>query len=125
MLFRSASFRAGSDDERLGVLNAHPDLAGKLAAAKRLTADSTAEQASAGLDALTDDERSYFETLNTTYKDSFGFPFIMAVKGKPKAEILNAFEARLQNSIEAERRTAETEVEKIALLRLQTLFGEN
>ena len=120
-----ASFRAGSDDERLGVLNAHPDLAGKLAAAKRLTADSTAEQASAGLDELTDDERSYFETLNTTYKDSFGFPFIMAVKGKTKAEILNAFEARLQNSVEAERRTAEAEVEKIALLRLQTLFGEN
>ena len=118
-----ASFRAGSDDERLGVLNAHPDLAGKLAAAKRLTADSTAEQASAGLDALTDDERSYFETLNNTYKDSFGFPFIMAVKSKTKAEILNAFEARLQNSVEAERRTAEAEVEKIALLRLQTLFG--
>ncbi len=120
-----ASFRAGSDAERLGVLNAHPDLAGKLAAAKRLTADSTIEQASAGLDALTDDERSYFETLNDTYKQSFGFPFIMAVKGKTKAEILNAFEARLQNGVEAERATAEAEVEKIALLRLKTLFGED
>ena len=120
-----AAFRAGSDAERLGVLNAHPDLAGKLAAARRLTADSTAEQASAGLDALTDDERSYFETLNDTYKQSFGFPFIMAVKGKTKAEILNAFEARLQNGLEAERATAEAEVEKIALLRLKTLFGEN
>lgn len=120
-----ASFRAGSDAERLGVLNAHPDLAGKLAAAKRLTADSAVEQASAGLDALTDDERSYFETLNDTYKQSFGFPFIMAVKGKTKAEILNAFEARLQNEVEAERATAEAEVEKIALLRLKTLFGED
>ena len=120
----TTSFRAGSDAERLGVLNAHPDLAGKLATAKRLTADSTAEQASAGLDALTDDERSYFETLNATYRDSFRFPFIMAVKGKTKAEILNAFEARLQNNVEAERATAEAEVEKIALLRLKTLFGE-
>jgi OHCU decarboxylase len=120
-----ASFRAGSDAERLGVLNAHPDLAGKLAAAKRLTADSTAEQASAGLDALTNDERSYFETLNDTYKQSFGFPFIMAVKGKTKAEILNAFEARLQNGMGTERAAAEAEVEKIALLRLKTLFGEN
>ena len=119
-----ASFRAGSDAERLGVLNAHPDLAGRLAAAKRLTAESTAEQASAGLDALTDDERSYFETLNETYKQSFGFPFIMAVKGKTKAEILNAFEARLQNAMETERAIAEAEVEKIALLRLKTLFGE-
>jgi OHCU decarboxylase len=119
-----AAFRSGTDAERLGVLNAHPDLAGKLAAAKRLTADSTLEQASAGLDALTDDERGYFETLNDTYKDIFGFPFIMAVKGKTKAEILNAFEARLQNSMEAERATAEAEVEKIALFRLKTLFGE-
>lgn len=119
-----ATFRAGSDEQRLGVLNAHPDLAGKLAAAKRLTADSTAEQSSAGLDALTDDERRYFETLNDTYKESFGFPFIMAVKGKTKAEILNAFELRLQNTIEAERATAEAEVEKIALFRLKSLFGE-
>jgi OHCU decarboxylase len=119
------AFRGGTDAERLGVLNAHPDLAGKLAAAKRLTADSTLEQASAGLDALTDDERGYFETLNDTYKDIFGFPFIMAVKGKTKAEILNAFEARLQNAMEAERSTAETEVEKIALFRLKSLFGEH
>jgi OHCU decarboxylase len=118
------AFRAGTDAERLGVLNAHPDLAGKLALAKRLTADSTIEQASAGLDALTDDERFYFTTLNDTYKTGFGFPFIMAVKGKTKAEILNAFEQRLQNDIATERATAENEVEKIALLRLKSLFGE-
>jgi OHCU decarboxylase len=118
------AFRQGSDEERLAVLNAHPDLAGKLAAAKRLTPDSTAEQASAGLDALTDDERAYFETLNTAYKASFGFPFIMAVKGRSKADILNAFETRLQNSMAAERATAEAQVERIALLRLKSLFGE-
>jgi OHCU decarboxylase len=108
----------------LGVLNAHPDLAGKLAAAKRLTAESTAEQASAGLDALTDDERNYFATLNEAYKTGFGFPFIMAVKGRSKAEILNAFETRLQNDVATERKTAEAEVEKIALLRLKAVFGD-
>jgi urate oxidase len=118
------AFREGDDEDRLAVLNAHPDLAGKLAAARRLTADSTAEQASAGLDALTDDERAYFSTLNDTYKAGFGFPFIMAVKGRSKADILNAFEARLQNGVSAERATAEAEVEKIALLRLRALFGE-
>jgi OHCU decarboxylase len=118
------AFRDGGDAERLAVLNAHPDLAGRLAAAKRLTPDSTAEQASAGLDALTDDERSYFGTLNDAYKTGFGFPFIMAVKGRTKPEILNAFEARLQNDIATERRTAEAEVEKIALFRLKALFGE-
>jgi OHCU decarboxylase len=120
----AAAFRAGTDAERLAVLNAHPDLAGKLAAAKRLTADSTAEQASAGLDALTDDERAYFGTLNEAYKTGFGFPFIMAVKGRSKAEILNAFEMRLQNTLAEERATAEREVETIALLRLKALFGE-
>ena len=75
-------FRGASPEKRLGVLTAHPDLAGKLAAAKRLTADSTAEQASAGLDALTDDERAEFTALNTAYTEKFGFPFIIAVRDK-------------------------------------------
>ena len=90
-------FRAASETERLGVLNAHPDLAGKLAAAKRLTAESTKEQASAGLDALTDEERELFSKLNAAYVTTFGFPFIIAVKGKTKDEILAAFERRIGN----------------------------
>jgi OHCU decarboxylase len=111
-------FRAASHDERLGVLKAHPDLAGKLAAAKRLTADSTAEQASAGLDALTDRERARFEALNLAYTEKFGFPFIIAVRDHDKASILQAFQQRLENSAEQEFAEACRQVERIALLRL-------
>ena len=78
--------------ERLGVLKAHPDLAGKLAAAKRLTAELTAEQAGAGLDSLTDAERARFTELNDAYQAKFGFPFIIAVRGLDQARILRAFE---------------------------------
>ncbi len=115
-------FRAASPDERLGVLNAHPDLAGRLAQAKRLTADSTAEQAGAGLDALTDAERDRFEALNDRYRVRFGFPFIIAVKGLAKADILAAFERRIEQDHDAEFATACREVEKIALLRLKDLL---
>ncbi len=82
------AFRAASEPERLGVLTAHPDLAGKLAAAKRLTPESTAEQAGAGLDALTDAERARFTELNDAYVAKFGFPFIIAVRGLSKDDIL-------------------------------------
>lgn len=117
-----SQFRMASDEERLAVLRAHPDLAGKLAAAKRLTAESTAEQASAGLDALTDDERERFTALNTAYVEKFGFPFIIAVRDHTKASILAQFEARIANDAEAEFRTACAQVERIALLRLKALL---
>ncbi|MCP1199767.1 allantoinase PuuE [Notoacmeibacter sp. MSK16QG-6] len=116
------AFRSGSPDERLAVLKAHPDLAGKLAAAKRLTADSTSEQASAGLDALTDEEREHFERLNSEYTEKHGFPFIIAVRDHDKASILNAFERRLNNETEAERETAARQVERIGELRLEALL---
>ncbi|MGR3504228.1 allantoinase PuuE [Pseudaestuariivita sp.] len=112
------AFRSASHDERLGVLRAHPDLAGKLAAAKRLTADSTAEQASAGLDALTDAERATFTRLNETYTARFGFPFIIAVKDNTKATILDAFHRRIDNDPAAEFAEACRQVERIAELRL-------
>jgi OHCU decarboxylase len=115
-------FRSASTDERLGVLRAHPDLAGKLAVAKRLTADSTAEQASAGLDALTDGERTRFTELNAAYVERFGFPFIIAVRGLTKADILAAFEQRIANSPETEFATACAQVERIALLRLKAIL---
>ena len=116
-------FRAATREERLAVLRAHPDLAGKLAAAKRLTAESTAEQASAGLDALTDAERERFTALNTAYTQKFGFPFIIAVRDHDKAGILEIFEKRLANSAEKEFATACAQVERIALLRLQALLS--
>jgi len=116
-------FRMASPEERLGVLRAHPDLAGKLAAAKRLTADSTAEQASAGLDALTDAERARFTALNAAYTEKFGFPFIIAVRDNTKASILAAFEKRLANSAEQEFATACAQVERIAQLRLEAVLA--
>ncbi len=112
------AFRAASADRRLAVLNAHPDLAGKLAAAKRLTDASTAEQASAGLDALTDAERETFSRLNADYTGKFGFPFIIAVRDNTKSSILAAFEARLGNDAETEFQTACEQVIRIAELRL-------
>ena len=115
-------FRTASEDARLGVLTAHPDLAGKLAQAKRLTAESTAEQASAGLDALTDDERAAFTELNTRYVEKFGFPFIIAVKGRTKDDILAAFRTRIDNDRATEFDTACRQVERIALLRLKDLL---
>jgi len=115
-------FRSAGDEERLGVLKAHPDLAGKLAQARRLTPESTAEQASAGLDALTDEERATFTRLNADYVAKFGFPFIIAVKGKTKAEILDAFKSRIGNDRSAEFAAACQQVERIALLRLKDIL---
>ena len=116
-------FRTASHEERLGVLKAHPDLAGKLAAAKRLTPDSTAEQASAGLDALTDDERAEFTRLNEAYTAKHGFPFIIAVKDNTKASILDAFTRRIGNDSETEFAEACAQVERIAELRLRDHFA--
>ena len=104
------------------MLTAHPDLAGKLAAARRLTAESTSEQASAGLDALTDAERARFTDLNTAYVARHGFPFIIAVRDNTKASILAAFEARLNNDRESEFATACAQVERIARLRLEDML---
>ena len=115
-------FRPASDAERLGVLTAHPDLAGKLAQARRLTAESTAEQASAGLDALTDDERAAFTELNRQYVDKFGFPFIIAVRDHDKAGILAAFRTRIGNDRDAEFAEACAQVERIAFHRLKDML---
>ncbi len=116
------AFRSAGEDKRLAVLKAHPDLAGKLAQAKRLTAESTAEQASAGLDALTDDERRTFTDLNARYVEAFGFPFIIAVRDHDKASILSAFRSRLSNDRDTEFAEACRQVERIALYRLKELL---
>ncbi|CDZ34670.1 OHCU decarboxylase [Neorhizobium galegae bv. officinalis] len=115
-------FRKASREERLGVLRAHPDLAGKLAIAGELTEDSKKEQAGAGLDRLSAAEHARFTELNTAYVEKFGFPFIIAVKGLTKDDILAAFEKRIHNSADDEFDTATAQVEKIALLRLQSLL---
>lgn len=118
------AFRAASEHERMSVLKAHPDLAGKLAQAKRLTEASSAEQASAGLDALTDTERARFQELNAAYTDKFGFPFIIAVRDNTRPMILAAMRTRLGNDKAAEFRAACAEVERIGLLRLRDLLPD-
>jgi chitin deacetylase len=115
-------FRSATAAERLGVLQAHPDLAGKLAAAKRLTPESTAEQAAAALDALTDAERQTFQDLNAAYVAKHGFPFIIAVRDNTKASILQAFHTRLSNDTATEFATACAQVERIAALRLKDIL---
>lgn len=119
----AAVVRAAPRDRQLALLRAHPDLAGRLALAGELTAASSAEQASAGLDKCTPAEFARFTALNGAYTAKFGFPFILAVKGKTRAEILEAFEARIHNDEGTEFATALAQVERIALLRLRDLVG--
>ena len=114
----AAAVAAGTAEQKRALIAAHPDLAGRLARAKQLTADSTREQASAGLDQLTADELARFTALNDAYKAKFGFPFIMAVKGRSKEDIVAAFERRLDNDEAAETATALGEIDRIAALRL-------
>ncbi|SMX48546.1 allantoinase PuuE [Maliponia aquimaris] len=116
-------FRAAPPERRMEVLRAHPDLAGKLAQAQRLTAESTAEQASVGLDALTDEMRGEFTRLNDAYAARFGFPFIIAVRDNTQASILAAFQRRLENDRDTEFAEACRQVERIAELRLADMFG--
>lgn len=115
-------FRSASKAQKLEVLNAHPDLAGKLAAAGALTNESTSEQASAGLDLLTDQERSTFQSLNTEYVKKHGFPFIIAVRDHDKASILRAFKRRIDNSSETEFQESCRQVERIAAIRLEAIL---
>ncbi|KAG1702894.1 2-oxo-4-hydroxy-4-carboxy-5-ureidoimidazoline decarboxylase [Nymphon striatum] len=116
------AFRDASKEARMKVLLAHPDLAGKLAQAKQLTEASTSEQASAGLDMLTDDEREMFTRQNNAYVEKFGFPFIIAVKDNTKASIVSAFEARLGNTQDQEFEEACKQVERIAYHRLADML---
>ena len=120
----SRAMMAGSDEQKLALIMAHPDLAGRLARAGRLTAESTKEQASAGLDQLTDEERARFTELNDAYKARFGFPFIMAVKGRSKGEIMDAFERRIAHDRAQEFATALAEISRIALLRLGDMLPD-
>ncbi|UXT57962.1 2-oxo-4-hydroxy-4-carboxy-5-ureidoimidazoline decarboxylase [Agrobacterium fabrum] len=119
-----AQFRVASEAERLGVLRAHPDLAGKLAIADELTADSRNEQAGAGLDRLSPQQHARFTQLNSAYTEKFGFPFIIAVKGLNRHDILSAFETRIDNDAAQEFATATAQVEKIAWLRLASMLPE-
>lgn len=110
--------KAAPADRQRALLEAHPDLAGKAARAGALTASSTAEQASAGLDRLTEEEFAAFHRLNDAYRKKFGIPFIVCVRRHTKGSILRLFERRLGNDVAAEHATALDEVFRIAALRL-------
>lgn len=108
-----------AEEKQLALIRAHPDLAGKAQVAGELTPDSTSEQASAGLDRCSPEEYRRFQDLNEAYHEKFGFPFVMAVRGSSRADILAAFEARLSNAPDLEFETALAEIHKIARLRLE------
>ena len=114
-----AKVMLGADYERqLALINAHPDLAGKAAIAGELTAASTSEQAGAGIHECSAEEFAEFTQLNDAYKAKFGFPFIKAVKGSDRHQILAAFRQRIHHSTEQEFAQALTEINKIAGFRL-------
>lgn len=111
--------RFADGELQLELLNAHPDLAGRAAIAGEIGADSRTEQAGAGLDSLTPDEFARFTDLNARYRDRFGFPFILAVRGATKHDILAAFAARIDNEPDAEFATAIEQVCRIMRFRLE------
>ncbi len=108
-----------SREEQLSLIRAHPQLAGKAAVDGTLTHASATEQASAGLDRLTQEEFDRFHALNTAYAEKFGFPFIICVRLTDKAGILAAMEARLANDREAEIAEALHQIGEIVRLRLE------
>ena len=119
-----ATMRAAPRAQQLALIRAHPDLAGRLAQQKKLTAESTNEQASAGLNALTDAELAEFTRLNDAYRAKFGFPFIICARLNVKDAIVAAMKTRSAQSPEAEFATALGEIEKIAWLRLQDILTD-
>jgi 2-oxo-4-hydroxy-4-carboxy-5-ureidoimidazoline decarboxylase len=115
--------RGASRDEQLGLLRAHPELAGREAQSGTLTADSTAEQRSAGLNALSREEMDRVVRLNRAYREQFGFPFIIAVRRHTKDGIFAEFERRLGNDAESERLECLEQVYVITRLRLDALIA--
>jgi len=107
-------------DKILKILNLHPELA----VAKKLTSESKLEQASAKLNECSNDEYEEFKKLNFEYKKKFNFPFIIAVKGKDKNEILNNFRQRISNDVEIEFLEAKKQVKKIATFRLKEISNK-
>ena len=111
-------FENSNKESHIKILNAHPDLA----IGKRLTEDSKNEQQNASLNQCTNEEFLEFKKLNEEYKKKFGFPFITAVKGKNKEEILNSFRQRITNNINFEFEEAKKQVKKIANFRLSEII---
>ncbi len=114
---------SATDEEKLALIRAHPDLAGRAAIGGGLTDASKREQAGAGLDQCSAEEYARFQALNAAYKEKFGFPFIMAVKNSNRHQILEAFETRLANTPEREFETALGQIARIAAFRLDDIIN--
>ena len=112
-------YENSSKEDCLKIFNAHPELASK----KRLTEDSRTEQNNANLNHCNNEEFNEFQNLNTKYKKKFGFPFIIAVKGKKKDEILTNFRKRIKNEINLEFEEAKKQVKIIANFRLKEIIN--
>ncbi|XP_064110185.1 2-oxo-4-hydroxy-4-carboxy-5-ureidoimidazoline decarboxylase-like [Macrobrachium nipponense] len=106
---------------REAILRSHPDLAGRLAGLGKLTSESTREQKAAGLDGLTQEERTQMATMNNQYREQFGFPFVICARENKKEAILQGLATRLKNSPQAELAKGIIEVKKICYLRLLDL----
>lgn len=117
----AATVDAADAAARLELIRAHPDLAGRAAVGGELGEASSREQAGAGIDQCSPEEYERFQSLNEAYKSRFGFPFVMAVKGSSRQEILAAFEERLGNDAAAEFERAIKEIHRIARFRLNEL----
>jgi 2-oxo-4-hydroxy-4-carboxy-5-ureidoimidazoline decarboxylase len=115
--------RSAGEARQLELIRAHPDLVGRAALAGTLGAESTREQASAGLDRLSAEEVAAFQRCNSEYREKFGFPFVICARLNQKASILAGFAARLKNSRAQEVATALDEIFKIARLRLDDLVA--
>lgn len=118
-----AAVRAAPDAETRAFLNAHPELAGPAARARQMTTHSVSEQGSAGLDRMGEAEFDRFDRLNAAYRARFGFPFIIAVRGRSRAEILAEFARRLGREPAAEMDAALTEIATITRMRLERKLG--
>lgn len=114
------ALRQAPATQQITLIRAHPELASRA----RMSPDSVQEQQGAGLDRLTPEEYERFQQLNRLYREKFGFPFILAVKGKDKNDILQALESRLPNDRETEFETALSQIERIARFRLEALVEE-
>lgn len=109
-------------ERQLALLNAHPELAGKAAVRGELTAESTREQSGAGLDQCTQQEFDTLQRLNRAYRERFGFPFVLAVRGYDRHGIIANFEARVNNSRDEELRASAAQIYRIARFRLDELI---
>ncbi|WP_298012089.1 2-oxo-4-hydroxy-4-carboxy-5-ureidoimidazoline decarboxylase [uncultured Castellaniella sp.] len=115
--------RQADPAEQLALIAAHPELAGKEAAEGTLTHESTGEQRGAGLDQCSAEELQRLRALNARYRERFGFPFVIAVKGRNRYQIMDAIEERLHNDQEAEFATCLDQIEQIARFRLDAQFA--